>query len=296
VVSSINKNGDLEIGNIMKYAFAGYDFFMDIIPVLDGMGWELSHATITDMTGQEPYNSHSKILAYCEENNVPFSFDKIDEETFVHLRELEINLLISAAYGHRIPISTSIDLKVLNLHPTLLPQGKGPWPLPHIILRQDNKSGISLHKVSAEWDSGEIVAQHAFDVAPDETLESLTFKSRLAAQELMKEVARDFDQLWKSARPQANDGTYWKGFIWEKDRVIDWNWPVEKIDRLIRAFGNFDCGAVFDGQEWIVQSARCWQAQHDAHPGTVILKGTREVLVAASDGYVLITHYRPDPS
>jgi methionyl-tRNA formyltransferase len=279
----------------MRYAFAGYDFFVDIIPTLNEMGWELSHATITDMSSQEPYNSHARLLAYCEASAVPFSFEKIDEKTFDCLRSLETDLLISAAYGHRIPMTSSHDIKVLNLHPTLLPHGKGPWPLPHIILREESRSGVTLHKVSAEWDSGDIVAHQAFDVEPAETLESLTFKTRMTAQELMKSVAGNFDRLWESAKPQASAGNYWKGFDWEKDRVIDWKWPVEKIDRLIRAFGNFDCGATFEGQEWIVQAARCWQSQHDANPGTVLMNGTREVLVAASDGYVLITQYRPDP-
>lgn len=80
-----------------------------------------------------------------------------------------------------------------------------------------------------------------------------------------------------------------------EDRTLSWSLSVEEIDKRVRAFGNFDSCAVLDGKEWIVQDAVCWVERHDHEPGTVIARTGREILVAASDGYVCLRSFRIDP-
>ncbi len=278
----------------MNYAFAGYDLFCDInYPLLEN-GWNLTNVVITDMSASEPYNSHKKMLEIAKKSGAEITFERIDE---AYLRKLEgagVNVLVSAAYGHKIPVPPGMKLRIINVHPTLLPDGKGPWPLPHIILRKKDKSGVTIHRVSEEFDSGPILDYEEFLVTNVDTLDTLTNKSKQAAIQIFERLTKTFDKKWDTASEQAECGTYWPNFEWD-ERVIDWQWTIERIDRLIRAFGSFDTGATFNGQDWIVQSAICWKQTHQHLTGSVISETKNEILLAAADGFVLLTSYRADP-
>ena len=111
-----------------------------------------------------------------------------------------VELIISAGYPHKLPISNTI--KGINIHPTLLPRGRSAWPLPWTILLGDKQSGVSIHKLTNDWDAGDIIQQTQFDVIENKTLEILSCKSRLAAVECLKWALADFDNAWNSAPPE----------------------------------------------------------------------------------------------
>jgi len=71
--------------------------------------------------------------------------------------------------------------KVLNIHPALLPNygGKGMYG-DHVhravLAAGEKQHGVTVHFVNAKYDEGKILLQESFDVAADETLDSLTHK------------------------------------------------------------------------------------------------------------------------
>ena len=73
------------------------------------------------------------------------------------------DLVISADYGQKLPSGG------LNLHPSLLPQYRGPTPVPYQILNREKESGISIIKMTGEFDAGPIIAQEKVPVLPDDT-------------------------------------------------------------------------------------------------------------------------------
>jgi phosphoribosylglycinamide formyltransferase-1 len=77
--------------------------------------------------------------------------------------------------------------KVLNLHPSLLPQFAGfPEKVYRDILQsKPSQSGATLHEIVAGMDAGKIIAQQSFSLALDESLFSLKEKTRKAGMELI---------------------------------------------------------------------------------------------------------------
>ncbi len=68
--------------------------------------------------------------------------------------------------------------RVFNIHPALLPKygGKGMYGMyvhSAVIAAGEKESGITIHRVNAEYDSGEIVAQTVVPVMPEDTPEEL---------------------------------------------------------------------------------------------------------------------------
>ncbi len=70
------------------------------------------------------------------------------------------NFGVSALFGHLIPESIISDLggKVLNLHPSLLPFGKGADPVPWAIILQE-KQGATIHQLTKDLDGGAVLSQ-----------------------------------------------------------------------------------------------------------------------------------------
>jgi len=71
--------------------------------------------------------------------------------------------------------------KIINIHPALLPGYGGKGMYGHhvheaVIRNRESKSGITIHYVNDKYDEGQIIFQSAFDLADDETPESLAGK------------------------------------------------------------------------------------------------------------------------
>jgi methionyl-tRNA formyltransferase len=85
-----------------------------------------------------------------------------DENYLNTLKECEIG--ISVLFGHVIPkhIIEIFNDKIINLHPSLLPHGKGSDPVPWGILLGYNQ-GASIHTVTEKLDSGMILSQQLIE-------------------------------------------------------------------------------------------------------------------------------------
>lgn len=75
----------------------------------------------------------------------------------------------------------SFSGKIINIHPALLPKfgGKGMWGYhvhEAVLAAEEKESGATVHYVTAGIDEGEIILQKSFEIAENETLESLSEK------------------------------------------------------------------------------------------------------------------------
>lgn len=96
------------------------------------------------------------------------------------LRELEADFVVLAGFLCYIakPILKAYDRRIVNIHPSLLPRhgGRGMWGN-HVhravIDSGDAESGITIHRVTADVDGGEILFQAKCPVLADDTVVSL---------------------------------------------------------------------------------------------------------------------------
>ena len=63
--------------------------------------------------------------------------------------------------------------RLLNIHPSLLPKYKGLNTHQRALDAGDKKHGCTVHYVTAELDGGATILQHAIDIKPSDTAESL---------------------------------------------------------------------------------------------------------------------------
>ncbi|MCH8105699.1 MAG: phosphoribosylglycinamide formyltransferase [Proteobacteria bacterium] len=74
-------------------------------------------------------------------------------------------------------IQSNVD-KILNIHPSLLPDYKGLDTHKRVIENNETKHGVSIHLVTAELDGGPLILQGRFPVTADDTITELKRRGR----------------------------------------------------------------------------------------------------------------------
>jgi len=153
------------------------------------------------------------------------------------LRQLQPDLVVLASYGKILP-AEALEIPTygaLNVHPSLLPKYRGATPLQSAILAGENETGVTIMKMNAGVDTGELVAQTSIKLATDETF--LTLRDRLAelgADLLIKNLPTYLSgQARLGLQDQSNASTTTK--LTKEMGEIDWQQPAILIDRQIRA-------------------------------------------------------------
>jgi len=108
------------------------------------------------------------------------------EHVFGLVRDAQADLVCLAGFLSLLRIPDDFNLRVINIHPALLPAFGGPGMYgKHVhraVLEAGCKvSGCTVHFCDQSYDTGPILAQHACAVRDDDTVESLA--ARVGEQE-----------------------------------------------------------------------------------------------------------------
>lgn len=193
--------------------------------------------------------------------------------------------LLSAGYPRRLPTS-SPERVVLNVHPSPLPLGRGPWPYTEAILQGMASYGVSIHAVTDQWDAGPILSQAAFALSPLETLDSLIAKCQISARRLVSNVLpKDWSHL--PYFDQSGAVTYWS-FVDDSRRTINWNMECSEIQLMSRAFGKIGCVAQIGDTWYLIRDIAVIRLPRAGKIGSVVARTNWEMVVEALDGQVLV--------
>ena len=161
-----------------------------------------------------------------------------DEKFIAELRALQPDLIIVAAYGQILPpaILDLPRLGCLNVHTSLLPKYRGAAPIQWAIANGDIETGVTIMKMDAGLDTGDIIAQRRIPIHPED--DSVTLHDRLArlGAELLTRTIPDYVAGKIQPVPQSAEGVSHAPKIKKEDGRIDWNQPARTILNRLRAF------------------------------------------------------------
>ena len=219
----------------MKIAYFGFDLFYGCLEKIRDCNNEIIKIFTCKVDGV--YETSDKVYAFAKKYNIDITEDKPSLDDIIKLKEAGCELLFSAGYYHKIP-GTDLILG-LNIHPAMLPIGRGPWPQPVTILKSLSTTGVSLHILADKFDTGDIVIQIPFSVAEDDNLETLNQKYTAAAIEALGMFFSDPDKNLENTIVQGL-GEYWPEPSRDKMTFSVFD-EYEKIDRITRAFYGYIC-------------------------------------------------------
>lgn len=204
--------------------------------------------------------------------------------------QLPVDLIVSWYYTRRISERwlKRPRLGAIGVHPSLLPRHRGPNPFFWAIDAGDVETGVTVHRLEAEYDTGAILAQRRVSVGQRNAWQLARALDGPSLRAL-REVVGDFAAGCPSAGHNQNaEIITWAPEPTGDQLLVDWSWPTERVLRRIRALAPVPGLALkLNDHPFFVTEARPAQEFPSALlPGEAFL-GTR-LLVRTGDGAVAV--------
>ena len=234
-----------------------------------------------------------KVVAQAEELPLFQPEQPTEGDFLIRLRDTRPDVGVVVAYGHILKAEL-LELPrrgMVNVHPSLLPELRGPAPIAWTIINGLEQTGVTIMQLDAGMDTGPILLQIPDPVDPEVTAGELAeHLAEMGAQALVEAlVLLEQDKV----RPVAQDealATYAPKLTREIAR-IDWTKDAAAITRLIRGLDpRPGAWTELDGAELKVFSAR----PSDGHGAAgEVLAADGRLLIAAGSGAVEVFEVQP---
>lgn len=153
------------------------------------------------------------------------------------LAAASFDLFALASYGRILP-QALLDLPrlgALNVHPSLLPKYRGATPIQTALRNGDSETGVSIMLMDAGMDTGDIVLQEPFPIAPEADYGVLHDELALLGGDLLGEAIDLASKGPLPHRAQSGEASLTKP-IGKDDTMVSLDWPPERFINAVRAF------------------------------------------------------------
>jgi methionyl-tRNA formyltransferase len=273
----------------MKFVYFGYDFMLGSVQRLLEDGHEL--IGVFTFPCDNVFNFNAQTVGLAEYLKIPVITEPPKPSDIAAYIQKGCACFLSAGYPFKIPPIDETKSRGINVHPSLLPLGRGLMPTPHILLNHPKASGLTVHKLTPGFDEGDILHQTPLPLHERETVETLSARIALRAPDVLSMIFSDLPSYWSDARPQNEKKATYFPPPDDSMRLLEWTLPVKRLDEIARAFGRYGSLARFDNELWVVYAHDIWQEKHGLKPGTVAIRLPREIVIAAKDGFVCLKEF-----
>ena len=204
------------------------------------------------------------------------------------LASLSPDVIVVAAYGKILP-SEVLNIPLygcVNVHPSLLPQYRGPSPVATAILEGEVHTGTTIMLLDEGMDTGPILAARQVPIEPETaTTESLTHLLLGIGADLLSEVLPRWLKSEVTPQPQDDSRATITRKLEKSDGEVNWELSAEEIERRLRAFtpwpGLF---TYWQGKLLKILSVRPLAEGIPGEPGLVVTLDGPEVAVGVVTG------------
>lgn len=210
---------------------------------------------------------------------------------------LGVDSLLSFSYGRIFgPKFLSLFRYTFNVHPSALPLYRGCSPIFNVIRNRERESAVTLQKIAAGIDEGDIYAGYPLVLDGTETSGSLESVISEVVPSFVLSVLESVDNI--VPYPQRGEATY-TGFITKNDGLIDWNESASAIHALIRACYPWPkAWCYLEGNPFFITGVHSSSflpfEECSEEPGTVVALDRKKGLkVATGAGYLYVSRVLP---
>ena len=202
--------------------------------------------------------------------------------------------VIVCAFGALVKEPLLSRYEMLNVHPSLLPRWRGAAPIERAIMAGDERSGVSIMRLTAGLDSGPVCLAASEPIGPDDTYGSLAPRLELLGGDLLVGVLDTLDggEPLPFAEQDERLVTYAEK-IGPSDRLLDPAGPAAELERVVRALYPHVGArvALSDGTLLGVQRAALAQAVSPSGEG--VYRNDGRLLLGCADGALELLVVQP---
>jgi methionyl-tRNA formyltransferase len=145
-------------------------------------------------------------------------------------------ILIVCAFGALIKEPLLSAYSPLNVHPSLLPRWRGAAPIERAIMAGDERTGVSIMRLTAGLDSGPVCLAAAEAIDPQDTYGTLAARLARLGGELLVRVLDE----WEGGQPppfveQEEAHASYAEKLGPADRLLDPQRSAAQLERVVRA-------------------------------------------------------------
>ena len=266
-------------------AYIGLDgLLMSGVNIVGVLGPKKSHELYNDFKNFV----HLRGLNYIE-------YDELNEPQLIEtVCRLNVDAAVVCSFNYKIPkiLMNAVKDGFINVHPSLLPKYRGGNPYSRVLMNGETETGVTIHFMDEDFDTGDIIAQKAYHIHSKATMGTLFNELNLLGIELLIQVLQAYETQPLPRMPQPKGNFISGNSVKDKDLFINYNKPAEEIERFIRALNPFLLATTtFRGNMMEIMKA---EIASDAfcvpHPaGTVAKIEDDKFFIATSKGLIVPT-------
>ncbi len=206
------------------------------------------------------------------------------------LRRLAPELIVVAAYGQILP-QALLDVPrfgCLNVHTSILPKYRGAAPIQWAILNGDAETGVTIMKMDAGLDTGDIVNEERTAIRDEDNSQTLHDRLAIIGGDLLVRTIPIFVRGEIQPRPQPAEGATYARKITKEDGRIDWSQPARVLWNKVRGLTPWPGTFTSLQREPAPMLLKIWRAEltdlQQGSPGEILSADRAGILVAAGNG------------
>jgi len=274
----------------MRFVFLGYDLMLPIAKRLINDGHEL--VAIMSFPCDQYFNYNLNAQSLAKKHGADYIESPISSVHINSFYEKEVDLFVSAGYPHKIPFIREERAYSINVHPSFLPEARGMMPIPHIIVEKiKSAAGFTIHKLSEDFDKGDILHQEKILLENDDSVESYSSKIIIHAPAALSNLLGEIKEKWKDTVPQDEDYATYFPPPDDATRTLHWEDNVKDIQRRAAAFGRYGCYGMVGKKRLNIFALDGWEEPHQYKPGACVSIQNNIAIIAARDGFITIKDF-----
>ena len=227
--------------------------------------------------------------------------DASSPESAEYLKGLNADLFVVISFGQILKdnILSIPNIFAVNVHGSLLPKYRGAAPTNRVIIDGESSTGVTVIKINARMDEGDIIIKEVVEIGRDDTNITLSEKlSELGASALMKaiDLIEAKGNSLSLTRQDPSLVTYARK-LKKSDGLINWNEPAEVIHNKVRGLLPWP-GAYtgYDGKMLkILKTELVSDIFPDRAPGEVAAASAIDgIIVHTGSGAISIRYLQPE--
>lgn len=147
-----------------------------------------------------------------QRNSVPvYKTKNVNDPKFLDvLRALEPDVIVSVASPQVFKRDIiNLSKHAINIHAALLPKYRGMMPRFWVLAKGEKETGVTVHYIDQNIDTGNIILQKTIDIAPQETLHSLQKKIANVGTLVLLEALEKIERGDSVGTPPLGEGSYY---------------------------------------------------------------------------------------
>ncbi|MDO8675087.1 MAG: methionyl-tRNA formyltransferase [Candidatus Omnitrophota bacterium] len=221
-----------------------------------------------------------------------------DPSVIERLKAFTADLFVVVAYGKILtPQILSIPkIFCVNVHGSLLPKYRGAAPINWAIVNGEQKTGVTVMKMTVPMDAGDVIAQEMMDIGPQMTSVELRAAMARRGAELLVKTLDAIAQGKHQLTPQDHAQATFAPKLTKEMGKITWSRTAADIDHQIRGLQPWPGAYAFHHGKTvkILKAVPGASSAQKAQPGQVLSVDKTGITVACGQGALVLKEVLPE--